>query len=99
MTSINERRLQGWRNSRDDYEMSAYTVVQWLRQNGHKRFKQQVYEPPFLSIGVKDKSTAKQVETVFRKGDLLVFPPIGLKLTRPLLASREMIITFFAGWL
>jgi hypothetical protein len=53
-------------------DRDAYEVVVWLQNEGHKRFKGEVFGPPMLSVNVKDKSYAGFVEAVLQGRDSMV---------------------------
>jgi structural maintenance of chromosomes protein 5 len=49
-------------------------VVEWLEnQGGQARFQRQIFLPPLLSLGIKNKAFAAIVDNCFRKEDLSVF--------------------------
>jgi hypothetical protein len=47
-------------------------AVEWLRGPGKARFKHQVFEPPALHLGVKNRAFAAIAENSIRPTDLLV---------------------------
>jgi len=55
-------------------DRDAYDAVVWLQQEGHKRFKGEVFGPPLLSINVKDKGYAGYFETILQQRDYVVSP-------------------------
>ena len=73
MLSVTSRRLEALRTHSHAESKDAYEVVKWLEERGGKtRFKHQVFGPPILSLGVKDKRLASVAEACFRITDLLV---------------------------
>jgi hypothetical protein len=67
--SVSARRLQTLNNPQN---ADVYRAIKWLRGDGKGRFKDQVFEPPALHLGVKDRAFAGIAENSFRPADLLV---------------------------
>jgi hypothetical protein len=88
MLSVSARRLEQLNTpeNRDTYE-----AVKWLEEEGYKRFKEKVYSPAILSLGINDKSLAIVAESCFRNSDLLVFPIFDLTDSRHSLVSHGRI--------
>lgn len=70
MLSVSARRLEQLNNKQN---ADTYEAVKWLEEGGQNRFASEVFLPPYLSLGVKDKSLAATAESCFHPGDLLVF--------------------------
>jgi structural maintenance of chromosomes protein 5 len=72
MLSVYERRLDRFKNSRDSAEQDMYLAVKWLENEGKDLFKDKVFPPAILSLGMKDKSYRAIIDGAFRKLDLYV---------------------------
>ena len=72
MDDITKQRLE--KLKKDHWE--TYEAVKWLEEGGHRRFKGEVYLPPYLSVRVPNKSLASLAESCFRPDDLLVLLPL-----------------------
>lgn len=78
LTSVTQRRMEILRQRNPD----AHEAVLWLQKEGHKRFKDEIFGPPILSVNIKDKAYAGQAEASFQANrDYYVpLPGLGWKL-------------------
>jgi hypothetical protein len=65
--SITQRKFQNCQK----FEPDTARAIQWVRANRDK-FRGQVFEPPRMSISVKDPRNVKMAEAVLTKANLKV---------------------------
>ena len=80
------------------YDRDTYDVVKWLEDGGQSKFKERIYLPPIISLGIKNQSLSKVIESCFQRGHLLVCTYFDNSNFRHLLAHLVRIMFFLINW-
>ena len=54
------------------WDIDTHDAILWLRQNKNK-FRMEVFEPPFMSLSVKDRRYANAIEACFAGNQIKVW--------------------------